>query len=49
MDRSKNYEHPIGFCICEPLFTYTEKLQCIEYEKGEPCTEEEWEAYNEQA
>ena len=43
VDCSKNNNLPMGFCLCEDLFTYTEKLQCHEYVKGTPYTEAEWE------
>ena len=32
-----------GFCLLEDLFTYTKKRRCIDYEKGEPVTEQEYE------
>lgn len=32
-----------GFCLCEDLFTYTEKSSCKMYEEGTPITEEEYE------
>ena len=33
------------FCLCEPLFTYTERSECKDYIKGIPSTEEEWEDF----
>lgn len=40
----KNKE-PHGFCLCEPLFTYTARTQCKDYIKGTPSTDEEWEDF----
>ena len=39
---------PHGFCLYEPLFTYTERNQCNDYVEGKPSTEEEWEKAQEQ-
>lgn len=39
---------PHGFCLYEPLFTYTERNHCNDYVEGKPTTEEEWEKAQEQ-
>ncbi|WP_074640531.1 hypothetical protein [Treponema bryantii] len=47
VDCTKDDNLPIGFCLVEPLFTYTERTLCGDYEQGKPFTEEEWEMCNE--
>jgi hypothetical protein len=43
VDCNKEGKEINGFCIAEPLFTYTARVHCNDYEKGEPITEEEFE------
>lgn len=32
-----------GFCLIEPLFTYTAKNRCSDYSHGSPSTDDEYE------
>lgn len=36
-------DRPMGFCLEEDLFTYTERIMCGDYCEGKPMTEAEWE------
>lgn len=36
-----------SFCLAEDLYTHTERTSCINYSKGEPTTEEEYDTWGE--
>lgn len=37
---------PKGFCVLEPLFSYTAKESCEDYKDGTPITEQQYEDFN---
>ena len=41
--KSKVNEKHYGFCLWQDFFTYTSETKCLDYCKGEPMTEQEWE------
>lgn len=39
-------EETYGFCLTEPLFTYTAKTRCSDFIDGTPLTEKEFDEAN---
>ena len=48
VDCGKKDGKPHGFCLARDLFTYTEETECMDYSKGQPSTEAEYEEAQDQ-